>query len=239
MNYNNPRDVIKKDDGLLAYYCAGQLANLFARLALKVKFLTPNFYTTLSLLFALGTIYLFASTNHELQLWGCITLLFTLIFDCADGQTARLKGMMSKFGHWYDYHTDKIKDIALLLALSYSVYMVSNNYWVFIFAFLAIAFQFLRNITRLNRINFELEQGEEVKNPTLIKKNNNQFLTSLKNTTMFKEADRYSLFIIGILFNQIGIAIFIYMLLEAFFATSSAYLNYKKFKKYDEKYPTG
>ncbi len=229
----NPRDVIKKDDGLLAYYCAGQLANILARIATKVKWLTPNLYTTISGLLALATVVLFALGDYKYMIIGSVTLLFTLVFDCADGQTARLKGMMSKFGHWYDYHTDKIKDILILLAAAWGVYEMTGEIYVFIFAFLAISFQFLRNITRLNRVVFDLEQGSEVENPTLIKKPRGQFMTCVKNSTMFKEADRYSLFIIGALFQVMGPAIVVYAVLEIFFALSSGYLNYKKFKQFD------
>ncbi len=164
----NPKEVIKKEDGLLSYYCAAQLANILARIATKVKWLTPNLYTTNSGLLALATVVLFALGEYNYLVIASITLLFTLVFDCADGQTARLKGMMSKFGHWYDYHTDKIKDILLLLAAAWGVYEMTGEIYVFIFAFLGIGFQFLRNITRLNRVVFDLEQGKEVENPTLI-----------------------------------------------------------------------
>lgn len=226
----NPREAIKKEDAFLSYYCAGQIANIFARLAVKTKFLTPNVFTTLSSILGIATAVFFALNYHYLA---CLTLLFTLVFDCADGQTARLLGKKSQFGHNYDYHSDKIKDIALALGLAIGAYHQIPSAGVFIFALLAIAFQFLRNITRLNRQLFELEQEKIKSEPTLIKKDRNQFIRCLKHSTLFKEADRYTLFIVFALVNQIPLMLIIYAGLEFFYAMSSAYLNYKKFKKFD------
>lgn len=226
----NPKEVIKKEDALLTYYCAGRIANIFARIAARTKWLTPNFFTTLSFILGITTAVLFAFNFLYLA---CLTLLFTLVFDCADGQTARLTGKKSQFGHFYDYHSDKIKDIALALGLAFGAYQKIHSNWVFIFAILAIAFQFLRNITRLNRQLFELEHGKIKSEPVLIKKDANQFLRSLKHSTLFKEADRYTLFIIFALLNQIYFMLIIYAGLEFFYAMSSAYLNYQKFKKFD------
>jgi phosphatidylglycerophosphate synthase len=226
----NLKEVIKKEDALLTYYCAGQIANLFARLATKIKFLTPNFFTTLSFILGISTAILFA---YNFNYIACFTLLFTLVFDCADGQTARLLGKKSQFGHWYDYYSDKIKDISLALGLAINAYHVMPTAGVFIFAFLAVAFQFLRNITRLNRQVFELEHNINKSEPTLIKKDTNQFMRCLKHSTLFKEADRYTLFIIFALLKQIPLMLIIYAGLEFCYAMSSAYLNYKKFKKFD------
>ncbi len=229
----NPREAIKKEDAFLSYYGCGQAANLLARLATKIKWLTPNVYTTLSLVMALVTVWLFATGDYSHLLIGCITLLFTLIFDCADGQTARLKGMKSQFGHWYDYHTDKIKDILLALALAWGVYQQTDWVYILILPGLIIGAQFLRNIARLNRLVFDYENNIPKEEKTILKPKTNQFLTCLKHTTLFKEADRYTLFILGAITNQVLIMLFIYLSLELFFVTSSSYLNYRKFKKFD------
>ena len=185
--------------------------------------------TTLSFVCALFTA-LFFVTDH--LIYGVATLLFTLIFDCADGQTARFKNLQSQFGHWYDYHTDKIKDVLFLFCLAFGFFLQTYNPWVLIFAFFAISFQFMRNITRLTRINFELQQD----NKFAEKKSSasSQLLTVIKNSLLFKEADRYLLFIIFCLLDRVGLMIFLYMMIEFFFAISSAYINYKKFNEYDK-----
>jgi len=226
----NPKKVIKKEDAFLSYYCASRIANLFAQLAIKTKFLTPNFFTTLSFILGITTAILFALNFLYLA---CLTLLFTLVFDSADGQTARLLRKKSQFGHNYDYHSDKIKDVALILGLAIGAYQKIHSNWVFIFAFLAISFQFLRNITRLNRQLFEVEHQIPKSEPTIIQKDAGQFMRCLKHSTLFKEADRYTLFIIFALLNQIPLMLIIYAGLEFFYAMSSAYLNYQKFKKFD------
>lgn len=229
----NPREVIKKEDALLGYYLCGQLANLLARLSLKIKWLTPNVYTSLSFISALFTVYFFSLGTYNYLLFGILGLLFTLTFDCADGQTARLTNQMSKFGHWFDYHSDKVKDILLVMALAYGAYQQTGWVLILLFPGLIIGFQFLRNITRLNRIIFDYENNISKHEPTLLKPKSGQFMTCLKHSTLFKEADRYTLFILGALTNQIIIMLVIYGLIEFGFAASSAYLNYKEFRKFD------
>ena len=88
---------------------------------------------------------------------GVILINLGLAFDCADGQLARLSNQKSKFGHWYDYHSDKIKDGLILISLSIAAYYQTGWLWIFFIAFGTIFFQFLRNITRLNRVIFQLE----------------------------------------------------------------------------------
>jgi len=236
MIYNTPLQSVKKEDAFLAYYFAAPVANLFARLSLKSKFITPNVYTSLSFIFAIATAILFFQGQYKFFLIGCVTLFFTLVFDCADGQTARLKNLKSEFGHWFDYHSDKVKDIMILLCLAYGAYAAAWDEKVLIFAFLAIACQFLRNITRLNRIVFDLKNNTAPHEETIIKKDTSQFIRVLKHSTLFKEADRYLLFIIFCALNQVALLVMVYFVIELFFAISSAYLNYKKFSIYDKKH---
>ena len=141
----NPKDVIKKEDGLWAYYFCAQIANLFARLGLKSKLITPNLYTTISFGFAaIACLFFLYGYDYVYLLIGVVLLNLALVFDCADGHLARLKNMQSKFGHWYDYHSDKIKDGLILLTLTVGVFLKTGEYYYFIFAFIAIFFQFLR-----------------------------------------------------------------------------------------------
>ncbi|MFH1781408.1 MAG: CDP-alcohol phosphatidyltransferase family protein [Patescibacteria group bacterium] len=234
----NPRDAIKKDDALWSWYFCGQVANLFARVSVKTK-LTPNFYSTLSFLCGItAAIFFFFGNVYGNLIYAIIFLNFALIFDCTDGQLARLKGMTSKFGAWYDYHSDKIKDGIILLSIAFGIYFATHDYLVFIIAFATIFFQFLRNITRLNRVNFQLETKGEVQDKKAVadEKVKSQFMRSFRNSLMFKEADRYLLFTVFALLNQLYIGLVLYMLIELFFAASSGYINYKEFAKYDREH---
>lgn len=237
-NSDNPRSVIKKDDGFLAYYFSAQVANGIVRLFAKLP-ITPNHYTWLSLILGLVAAWFYSKGVYESLVIGVILHNISFILDCADGQCSRLKGLQSKMGHWFDFHSDKIKDGALLLGLAYGAFIISGTdlYWIFVVAFIAIFFQFLRNITALTRDNFKLEhEGKKDAAHTLIKeKGDNQLIRTLKNSSLFKLSDRVLLISVAALLDQVVIGIIIYAVLEAFYALSSAYLNYKLFNKFDKK----
>lgn len=232
----NPRNAIKKNDGFWAYYFAGQIANIFARIGAKTKWATPNLYTTISTIFDLiaCVFFILQYKSYYYLLLGIIFLNLSFIFDCADGQLSRLKNCPSQFGHWYDYHSDKVKDGLVLLSLALGAYLTTGKIIIFIFAFLGIFFQFLRNISRLNRQVFELENNLPKTEEAIIKNPKSQFLITLKNSTLFKEADRVLLFTIFGLINQAFWIFPIYFALELFYAALSSYLTYKRIYKFED-----
>jgi len=236
MEENNPRRVIKKEDGLWAYYFIAQIGNIIARIGTREKFLTPNLYTTISMLLVIVGCVLFAGYREYWYLvLGAVLINLALAFDCADGQLARLSNQMSKMGHWYDYHSDKIKDGIILISLTIAAYYQTEWLWLFFIAFGTIFFQFLRNITRLNRVIFQLETKGEVLDKKIVKdeKVKSQFMRSFRHSLLFKEADRYFLFTVAIVVNQIAFGLIIYFALEIIFAGFSAIISYKEYAKYD------
>ncbi len=234
----NPRSIIKKEDGVLAYWFSAQVAYLIVRAFSKLP-VKPNHYTFLSLILGLATAVLFATGEYMYLIIGIIVLHLSFILDCCDGQVSRLKGLQSKKGHWFDYHSDKIKDGFILLGAAYGVFQASgvSMYWIFIVAFIAIFFQFLRNIAALNRDNFKLEhEGKKDKmHSPLEGKKQSQFLTTVKHSVLFKLSDRVLLFTVFGLMNRLKEAIIIYAVLELFYSLSSASLNYKYFQEFDNK----
>lgn len=242
IRYNSPREVIKKEDGFLAYYFSAQIANLVVR-ALQRLPLKPNHYTAASLVLGLVAAWQFSHGDHTSLVWGVVILHISFIFDCCDGQVSRLKGLASKMGHWFDYHCDKLKDGALLLGLAYGIFAQSGEtmWWIFIAAFITIFFQFLRNITALNRDIFHLEnegQKDKLHSPLAIATNqkSSQLLRTLKHTALFKLSDRVFLYTIIAIFNVAMEGIFLYAVLELLYATVSVIINYRTFHKFDENY---
>jgi len=234
----SPRDVIKKEDGFLAYYFSAQVANIIVR-ALSRLPLRPNHYTFASLVLGFTAAGLFAQGTTYANMLGLAILHISFIFDCCDGQLSRLKGMGSTMGHWFDYHSDKLKDGALLLGLSYGIFVNSDQqmYWIFIVAFITIFFQFLRNITALNRDTFLLEhEGKKDTAHTVISDNGNQLLRTLKHSALFKLSDRVLLYTVAILCNQPALGLIVYMLLEAGYALLSAFVSYRLYYRFDKKH---
>lgn len=235
-----PRSVIKKDDGVLAYYFSAQIANLIVRMLRQLP-ITPNHYTIASLLLGFVAAWLFAQGSSNGMLWGLLALHISFIFDCCDGQVSRLKGLASRMGHWFDYHADKLKDGAVLFGWAYGIYVLSDerSVWVFWIVFVTIFFQFLRNITALNRDNFMLEtQGKKDAPHPLIATGagsnaGSQFLRTVKNSSLFKLSDRVLLYTIFGLLNLAWVGLVVYACLEVLYAISSAALNYRMFHRYD------
>lgn len=233
---NSPREIIKKEDGFLAYYFSAQVAYVVVRATERLP-LVPNHFTALSLLLGLAAAWQFA-VGTTTSLWvGVVLLHVSFILDCADGQLSRLKQLQSKTGHWFDYHSDKLKDGALLAGFAYAAYTMSNetNIWIFLVAFAAIFFQFLRNISALNRDIFLLKHsGAADRAHTILKPtSNNQLLRTLKNSSLFKLSDRVLLYTIFGVLTEPALGIIVYAILETFFSCVSALLTYKTTRSLD------
>lgn len=199
----------------------------------------PNHYTFASLVLGFAAAWFLSRGTQEQNLIALALLHISFIFDCCDGQVSRLKGLGSKMGHWFDYHSDKMKDGALLLGAAYGVYASYGPayYWIFMVTFVTIFFQFMRNITALNRDNFRLEHEGRKDDPhTFIADRGNQLLRTLKHSALFKLSDRVLLYTVAILSNQLVIGLIVYMALETVYALLSAFLSYRLYYRFDKQH---
>ncbi|HLD21936.1 MAG TPA: CDP-alcohol phosphatidyltransferase family protein [Patescibacteria group bacterium] len=240
---NSLRKIIKMEDPIYGHYVAQQLAYYVVRITESLN-LRPNHFTIISFLCGLSAAVFFTQGTYHSLIIGVLLLNVSLVFDCCDGQLARLKGLGSQFGAWFDYYTDKIKDGAVLLGWTYGAYIAAgtSTWWIFAIAFIGIFFQFLRNITALNRDIFQLQKtGKKDKQHTIISDagaNSHQFRRSLKHSLLFKLADRIFLYTIFGIFNLRIEAIFVYTALTLCFAILSTYLNFRLFFKFDKENAT-
>lgn len=234
----SPRSIIKREDGLLAYYFSAQIANIIVR-ACRPLGLRPNHYTLLSLVTGIIAAWFVQKGDYPSLLWGMVILHVSFIFDCADGQCARLTNTGSLRGHWFDYESDKIKDGLLLIAIAAGAYHASGNtdVRVFILAFAALFFQFLRNIIALNRDIFSLEKRghRDTMHSPLAKPagTTNQFKRSLRHSLLFKLSDRVFLFTLFAMGNAMWSLLFVYAALEALYALASSALTVRLFRRFD------
>ncbi len=244
LDKTNPRWIIKKEDPLYGHYVVQQLSYYIVRVIDKTP-ITPNQITALSFISGITAALFFTTGEREMFLWGILLINLALILDCVDGQLCRRRGTGSHFGAWFDYHTDKLKDGAVLLGWTYGTYRllqenIFNGYgneMIFIIAFIAIFFQFLRNITALNRDIHTLEKtGKKDKSRTFIEtsEKSSQFMRSLKHSMLFKYADRVLLFTIFGLLGLYAETIIVYALLAIFYSTLSAFLNYREGLRLDK-----
>lgn len=248
MVVEHPRDVIKKEDSIMAYYFTARIANLLVRFTHRyLPFITPNYFTVTSMVLALVAAYFFAQGDYNSVLWGLLFWHISFVFDCCDGHLARMTGLKIIKGMWFDYHSDKIKDGVILLAIAWGAYSQAGSMYDFVgysadsaiilvIAFLAIFFHFLRKINALNRDVITLEtRGTKDKARNVFNKDNKgQLLRTLKHTALFKIADRILLFTLFGLLDMMVEALIIYALAAFFYSTVSGLLNYKVFDQLDK-----
>lgn len=109
-----------------------RVINPFVRLMIRCG-ITPNMVTTIGLLGNLAAACLIVWAGYSYSLTGCyrfdlitiaggVTILFSL-FDMLDGQTARLGGMVSRFGALYDSVLDRYCELCTLGAIAYYLIM--------------------------------------------------------------------------------------------------------------------
>lgn len=100
-------------------------------------FITPNVLTLISLCFSLlGAYFIGFQHSYIGLLIGAICIHFALVFDGADGQLARWKGLKSDFGAYLDVITDQIQHRLIIAAIAIRYF---DNYFVLALAFLALA----------------------------------------------------------------------------------------------------
>ncbi len=122
--YENPLDNFNIDfvDGMCP---------LFKKLGM-----TPNYITTLSLIFGLISLY-FLWTYSLIPFAVCYYISY--LFDCMDGHYARRYKMVSKGGDMYDHVKDVTVNILLIFVLIYR-YPVSDNRIKILVIILALVF---------------------------------------------------------------------------------------------------
>jgi len=79
--------------------------------------LSPNFWTSIGLVFALASAVVYGLSIEFGIIVGGILLLVSGFFDMVDGQVARVTGKTSKKGSYLDSMFDKIAEVAIFLGL--------------------------------------------------------------------------------------------------------------------------
>ena len=84
---------------------------------LRNTFVTPNYLTSLRLLFGIFAGIFFALGEYKYSNIGAFCFVLSNFLDHADGELARLKNQMSSKGHIYDLVSDALVNILLFLGM--------------------------------------------------------------------------------------------------------------------------
>ena len=138
----------KGKDGLIELLFLRRVSINITRFLVKTS-ITPNQVTFLSLVSALIASFFFYLANYQSLIIGAVFAQIALLLDFVDGEIARYKGLLSKFGAWFDAVTDRIKYIALLLTLSIGLYLKTANPLALILGMFAISNILMINLVRI------------------------------------------------------------------------------------------
>ena len=112
--------------------------------------LSANQVTILSFLpVILGSIFiLFKNPIYWILAWAIMQLY--CIIDCSDGEVARYKNNMTKFGFIFDEFLHPVANLLVLIFATFSLYFIYRSLYVFIFGVSAILFILLNRLLKLS-----------------------------------------------------------------------------------------
>jgi len=84
----------------------------------STRSITPNQITGLSFLLAVLSAGCFAVSGFWMNVFGAVLVQLAFGADCADGQLARLAGKFTQIGSWFDWVSDRIKELVIVGGLT-------------------------------------------------------------------------------------------------------------------------
>lgn len=96
---------------------------------LRNSWLTPNYLTSIRLLFGILAAVGFAKGQYAWSTIGAFCFMFSNFLDHADGELARLTCNFSETGHRYDLFSDAVVNILLFIGIGIGQIHSSLGYW--------------------------------------------------------------------------------------------------------------
>jgi len=109
----------------------------FTYLLCKIN-VTPNQISFFSFILVLFSAYLFSTGLSNYLVVGGLIYFFSAILDHSDGEVARVKGVESKFGMWFDGVLDRVGDVFVLIGISIGVFVKSPKIEILILVLFAV-----------------------------------------------------------------------------------------------------
>lgn len=136
----------KSSDGPISRYCNRPISNKITKYLIKTR-ITPNQISFFSFLLASVAALCFFVGSYSYLALGAVLAQLSSIVDGCDGEVARLKGLESDFGGWFDAVLDRYADAFLLFGLTWYVYSLSGTLLSLFIGFLAIIGTFMNSYT--------------------------------------------------------------------------------------------
>ncbi|MEA2626343.1 MAG: hypothetical protein QOD06_2388 [Candidatus Binatota bacterium] len=131
------RAAIKTNDTWWPTLFSGPVANRLVRVLARRPGIHPNHVTVASMLLALAAAASFAVGTYPALFSGALLVQGAFVLDCADGQLARYRGLVSPFGEILDRIFDRAKPILYLSTLAWGADVHGHHEEIWILAFIA------------------------------------------------------------------------------------------------------
>ncbi len=140
------KNLSKPTDGPIARFINRPVSLKISTFLAKTK-ITPNQVTFLSFLIAVIASVCFFTGEYIKIIAGGILAQLSSIIDGCDGEIARLKLSISKFGEWFDRVLDRVADGLMILGLTRAAWLHTAQEWVWILGFFTMMGSFLNSYT--------------------------------------------------------------------------------------------
>jgi phosphatidylglycerophosphate synthase len=146
----------------LGRFWAFSLAERLAA-ALELSWVRPNVLTiaAAAFMFAAAALVAFGGFGLVPQFVTALALALALVLDTADGRLGRLQGTCSPFGRWLDHVLDELSDLALHVAIAWSMFPLSQHGGWLILGLLYLSGKYMFVIQSIAGKELEQDTGVE------------------------------------------------------------------------------
>jgi phosphatidylglycerophosphate synthase len=160
----------KKVDAWWTVLLVDPLAVRLVWLVAPYRWITPNLLTWFATVLGVGAAVCFGLGDRGWLIAGALLFHASFVVDCMDGKIARLRGIGTLFGAWFDFMFDRLRIVACSAALFGGQYYRTGNslyFWLAFGVITADLFRYLNGsqmakMRRLMRSQLAEARGEAV-----------------------------------------------------------------------------
>jgi len=154
---------IKPRDSWWTVILVDPVAVRLSLVAVNYTRLTPNQISAASLALGLASAWFFWSGSATALIVGALLYHASFTMDCVDGKVARLAGTGSYFGEWLDYVFDRIRVLAVTLALMGGRFRLAGDERYLYLGMLVIFLDMLRYVDALKIESLQARLRKQVR----------------------------------------------------------------------------
>ncbi len=131
------RNLTKPTDGIVSKIINRRISKLISSKLVKTG-ITPNQVSLFAFMLMVISSILFASGRWTFLVIGGMLVQISSIIDGCDGEIARLKFQMSRYGSFLDSTLDRYADFLVIFGLAYGYWRLHEDFMVWILGFFAL-----------------------------------------------------------------------------------------------------